>query len=423
MGQKIGKFAIDLSPLRKYPDFRRLWLSGFISYFGTMITLVALPYQIKELTNSYLAVGAIGAVELIPLIIFGLYGGVLADRYDRKKLIWLSEFGSMVLTTALLANSLLAKPNLIAIYVIAALFSAVDGLQRPSSNAILPRLVSHEDLPSANALMSIRWQSGVILGPAVGGLIIATYSTSFGYVVDVLTYAISLIFLARVRNVPATEKSEKPAISALFEGVRYAFGRKDLLGTYLIDLAAMFFAMPNALFPFWADQLDAKWSLGLLYAAGTIGSVLVTLTSGWIANYRWHGRAVIWAAIGWGGAIAISGLVQSVWLVLFFLAAAGASDMVSALFRSAIWNQTIPDELRGRLAGIEMISYSVGPLTGQMRAAMVATATSLSISVTSGGLMCVIFVAVLASFLPTFRRYDVETNEFAISERLKRKNQ
>jgi len=384
--------------------------------------MVALPFQIKELTNSYLAVGAIGAVELIPLIIFGLYGGVLADRYDRKKLIWVSEFGSMVLTTALLINSILPQPSLLAIYVIAALFSAVDGLQRPSSNAILPRLVDHDDLPSANALMSIRWQSGVIIGPAVGGLIIASYSTSLGYVIDVLTYAISLIFLARVKNVPATEKSEKPAISALFEGVRYAFSRKDLLGTYLIDLAAMFFAMPNALFPFWADQLDAKWSLGLFYAAGTIGSVLVTLTSGWVGNYRWHGRAVIWAAIGWGATIAISGVVHSVWVVLFFLAAAGASDMVSALFRSAIWNQTIPDELRGRLAGIEMLSYSIGPLTGQMRAAMVATATSLSISVTSGGLMCVIFVALLASFLPTFRKYDVETNEFAISEREKRKN-
>ena len=419
----MRKFAIDLSPLKKYPDFRRLWLSGFISYFGTMITMVALPYQIKELTNSYLAVGAIGAVELIPLIIFGLYGGVLADRYDRKKLIWISELGSALLTTTLLVNSLLPNPSLIAIYLIAALFSAVDGLQRPSANAILPRLVDHDDLPSANALMSIRWQSGVIVGPAVGGLIIASYSTSLGYVIDVLTYVISLIFLAKLKNVPATEKSEKPAISALFEGVRYAFSRKDLLGTYLIDLAAMFFAMPNALFPFWADQLDAKWSLGLFYAAGTIGSVLVTLTSGWVGNYRWHGRAVIWAAIGWGAAIAISGVVQSVWVVLFFLAAAGASDMVSALFRSAIWNQTIPDELRGRLAGIEMLSYSIGPLTGQMRAAMVATATSLSISVTSGGLMCVIFVALLASFLPTFRKYDVETNEFAISEREKRKNQ
>ena len=416
------QFAIDISPLKRYPDFRNLWAAGLISFFGTMITMVALPYQIKELTNSYVAVGAIGAVELIPLIVFGLYGGVLADRYDRKKLIWFSEASALILVGGLLLNSLNDSPNLLVIYIIAALFSAVDGIQRPSAGAILPRLVSHEDLPAANALMSLRWQLGVILGPAVGGLIIATYSTSFGFLIDAITYLISLYFLAKVKNIPATEKSEKPAISALFEGVRYAFGRKDLLGTYLIDLAAMFFAMPNALFPFWADQLDAKWSLGLFYAAGTVGSVLVTLTSGWTRTYRWHGRAVTWAAIGWGVAIAISGMLHSVWAVLFFLAAAGASDMVSALFRSAIWNQTIPDELRGRLAGIELISYSVGPLMGQMRAAMVATATSLSISVTSGGVMCVFFVALLASLLPTFRKYDVETNEFAIAERQKRKN-
>ena len=418
----LRKFTIDLTPLRKYPDFRRLWLSGLISFFGSMITMVALTYQIKELTNSYLAVGAIGAAELIPLIVFGLYGGVLADRYDRKKLIWLSEAGALILVIALFANSIAPSPNLIFIYLIAALFSAVDGIQRPSAGAILPRLVSHEDLPAANALMSLRWQLGVIVGPSLGGILIATYSTSFGYAIDAFTYLISLYFLARVRNVPAFEKSEKPAISALFEGLRYALSRKDLLGTYLIDLAAMFFAMPNALFPFWADQLDAKWSLGLFYAAGTIGSVLITLTSGWTKSYRWHGKAVIWAAIGWGAAIAISGVVHSVWVVLFFLAAAGASDMVSALFRSAIWNQTIPDELRGRLAGIELLSYSIGPLTGQLRAAMVASATSLSISVTSGGISCVIFVAVLAGFLPTFRKYDVETNEFALREREIRKN-
>jgi MFS family permease len=418
----VSKFAIDLSPLKRYPDFRNLWLSGLISFFGSMITMVALPYQIKELTGSYLAVGAIGAVELIPLIIFGLYGGVLADRYDRKKLIWFSEASAMVLVGGLLLNSLTDSPSLIFIYVITALFSAVDGIQRPSAGAILPRLVSHDDLPAANALMSLRWQLGVIVGPAVGGLVIASFSTSFGFAIDALTYLVSLIFLWKVKNVPAMEKSEKPAISALIEGVRYAFSRKDLLGTYLIDLAAMFFAMPNALFPFWADHLDAKWSLGLFYAAGTVGSVIITLTSGWSSNYRWHGKAVIWAAIGWGAAIAISGVVHSVWAVLFFLAAAGASDMVSALFRSAIWNQTIPDELRGRLAGIELLSYSVGPLMGQMRAAMVATATSLSISVTSGGLMCVIFVALLAIFLPTFRKYDVQTNEFAIRERENRKN-
>lgn len=411
-----------------------------------MITLVALPFQIKELTNSYLAVGLISAVELVPLIIFGLYGGVLADRYDRKKLIWFSELAALLLVSALLLNSILERPSILAIYIIAALFSAVDGIQRPSSNAILPRLVDHADLPSANALMSLRWQLGVILGPSIGGLLIATYSVSHGYFIDGITFIFSLLLLARVRNIPPLNKSnksnksmnnstndsannseeknaEKPAISALFEGIRYAFSRKDLLGTYLIDLAAMFFAMPNALFPFWAEQIDADWSLGLFYAAGTVGSVIVTLTSGWISRYRFHGRAIIWAAIGWGAAIALSGLFQSVWLVLFFLAAAGASDMISALFRTAIWNQTIPDELRGRLAGIELLSYSIGPLTGQLRAAMIASATSLTFSVTSGGISCVIFVALLAGLLPTFRKYDVETNEFAIREREIRKNQ
>jgi MFS family permease len=390
-----------------------------------MITMVALPFQIKELTNSYLAVGAIGAAELIPLILFGLYGGVLADRYDRKKLILFSELAALFIVLALFLNSIAPSPSVLAIFIMAALFSAVDGIQRPSANAILPRLVSHDDLPAANALMSLRWQLGVILGPTIGGLLLASYPIALSYLIDGATYLISLIFLLRIRNVPpldADETLQKPAISALFEGLRYALSRKDLLGTYLIDLAAMFFAMPNALFPFWAEQLDADWSLGLFYAAGTIGSLLVTLTSGWVGNYRWHGRAIIWAAIGWGGAIALSGLTQSIWLVLFFLAAAGASDMISGLFRSAIWNQTIPDELRGRLAGIEMLSYSIGPLTGQIRAAMVASATSLSVSVTSGGLMCVIFVAILAILLPTFRKYDVETNEFAISEREKRKN-
>jgi len=421
----MRKYAIDLSPLKKYPDFRRLWLSGFISFFGSMITMVALPFQIKELTNSYLAVGAIGAAELIPLILFGLYGGVLADRYDRKKLILFSELAALFIVLALFLNSLAPSPSVLAIFIMAALFSAVDGIQRPSANAILPRLVSHDDLPAANALMSLRWQLGVILGPTIGGLLLASNPIALSYLIDGATYLISLIFLLRVRNVPPIDIDEtlqKPAISALYEGLRYALSRKDLLGTYLIDLAAMFFAMPNALFPFWAEQLDANWSLGLFYAAGTVGSLLVTLTSGWVGNYRWHGRAIIWAAIGWGGAIALSGLTQSIWLVLFFLAAAGASDMISGLFRSAIWNQTIPDELRGRLAGIEMLSYSIGPLTGQIRAAMVASATSLSVSVTSGGFMCVIFVAILAILLPTFRKYDVETNEFAISEREKRKN-
>lgn len=418
----MAKFAIDLTPLKKYPDFRNLWTAGLISYFGSMITYVALPFQLKELTGSYLAVGALGVVEIVPLIIFGLYGGVLADSVDRKKMVWATEAGALVLVLVLLGNSLMGSPKTFAIYIVAALFAVVDGLQRPSMDAMLPRLVSHEDLPAASALLSLRWQVGVIVGPTLGGIIFSTLSVSAGFVVDIATYVLSLIFLSRVRSIPPSKEAEKPSLAALFDGVKYALTRQDLLGTYIIDLAAMTLAMPMALYPFWADQLNAPWALGLFYASITVGSVCVTLTSGWTRTYRFHGRAVILAAMGWGLAVAAAGLSNSIILVLICMTIAGAFDMVSALFRGNIWNQTIPDNFRGRLAGIELLSYSVGPLAGQLRAASMAAATSLSFSVTSGGLMCAVVVGFLALFLPKMWKYDVETNEFAVREREIRKN-
>lgn len=413
----LKKIAMDISPLRKYPDFRRLWTSGLISYFGSMITYVALPFQIKELTNSYIAVGLMGAVELIPLIVFGLYGGVLADKVDRRKMILFTEIALGLMTFSLFVNSQLAKPSLLWIYIVAGSFAALDGLQRPSADAILPRLVGHNDLPAASALMSLRWQTGVITGPALAGILLATTGTGTAYLADVATFIISILFILRVKSIKPIEKNSAPTISAMVEGIKYATSRKDLLGTYLVDIAAMFFAMPNALFPFWADQLNATWALGLFYAAGTVGSLFVTLTSGWVKNYHFHGRAVFLAALGWGAAITLAGISNSLFLILFFLALAGAADMVSGIFRSAIWNQSIPDELRGRLAGIELLSYSVGPLGGQMRAGTFAAVTNLKTSVVSGGLFCIGFVSIATAALPKFRKYDVQTNEFAVEQR------
>ena len=416
-----ANLAIDFSPLKRYPDFRRLWLSGLISYFGSMFTYVALPFQVKELTNSFLAVGLIGLVEIIPLVVFGLYGGVLADHMDRKKMIWATEAAALCLSGVLLINSLLPQPKLILIYIVAALFSAVDGLQRPSADAILPRLVSHDDLPAASALMSLRWQIGVITGPALAGVLIATAGVKSGFTLDIITYIFALIILSRVRSVPPMDESEKPSLSSLVDGIKYATSRKDLMGTYLVDLAAMFFAMPTALFPFWADQVGAPWALGLFYAAGTIGSILVTLTSGWVKSYTKHGRAIFLAALGWGVAITLAGVSNNLFLILLFLILAGASDMVSALFRSTLWNQSIPDEFRGRLAGVELISYSVGPLGGQTRAGFTAERTSLRTSVVSGGLLCIGFVTLFTALLPEFRKYDSKSNKFAILEAKKRK--
>lgn len=418
----MARLAMDLSPLKKYRDFRLIFTAGLFSYFGSMITFVALPFQVKELTNSFWAVGLIGIVEIIPLTIFGLYGGVLADHVDRKKMIWLTEFGTLIATLILFINARRENPSVILLFVIAAVFAALSGLKRPSQEAILPRLVSHDDLPSASALMSLRWQFGGIVGPSVGGLLVASYGASVGYLVDCLTFAISLSLLARIKGVPPLIARTAPSLQSLVEGLRYAFSRKDLLGTYFVDLAAMFLAMPMALFPFWADEIGAPWALGLFYSSITAGAVIVTVFSGWMRNYPKHGRAVVFGALGWGVAIAFAGTSNSLLVVIASLVIAGAFDQVSALFRGFIWNQSIPDELRGRLAGIEMLSYLLGPLGGQARAGGMAALTSLRISVVGGGLMCIGFVIAIASVMPAFRNYDVNKNEFAVQVAKIRKN-
>ena len=418
----MRKYAIDLTPIKKYRDFKLLFTAGLFSYFGSMITFVALPFQVKELTGSFWAVGLIGVVEIIPLIVFGLYGGGLADYLDRKKMIWFTEFGTLIATSILLINSLQEKPSVILIFVIAAIFAALSGLKRPSQDAILPRLVNHDDLPSASALMSLRWQFGGIVGPSVGGIIIASYGAGAAYFIDCLTFVISLALIWQVKSVPPLDKSTPPSMAGLMEGLNYAFKRKDLLGTYVVDLAAMFLAMPMALFPFWADEIGAPYALGFFYSSITFGAVLVTLLSGWMRNYPHHGRAVVIGALGWGVAIVAAGSSNSLVLVITCLVIAGAFDQVSALFRGFIWNQSIPDELRGRLAGIEMLSYLLGPLGGQARAGGMAAMSSLRISIVGGGLLCIGFVSLIAASMPKFRSYDVRTNEYALKEAKVRKN-
>ena len=418
----MRKYAIDLTPIKKYRDFKLLFTAGLFSYFGSMITFVALPFQIKELTGSFWAVGLIGVVEIIPLIVFGLYGGVLADYLDRKKMIWFTEFGTLIATSILLINSLQEEPSVILIFVIAAIFAALSGLKRPSQDAILPRLVNHDDLPSASALMSLRWQFGGIVGPSVGGIIIASYGAGAAYFIDCLTFVISLALIWQVKSVPPLDKATPPSMAGLMEGLNYAYKRKDLLGTYVVDLAAMFLAMPMALFPFWADEIGAPYALGFFYSSITFGAVLVTLLSGWMRNYPHHGRAVIIGALGWGVAIVAAGSSNSLVLVITCLVIAGAFDQVSALFRGFIWNQSIPDELRGRLAGIEMLSYLLGPLGGQARAGGMAAMSSLRISIVGGGLLCLGFVSLIAASMPKFRSYDVRTNEYALKEAKVRKN-
>ena len=397
--------VLDLRPWRTSRDYRLLWSSGAVSVLGSFITYVTVPLQIKELTGSYLAVGAMGLVELVPMIVFGLYGGALADAVDRGRIVLLAEAGLALMSLLLLANSLLPHPMLWLMYVVVALAAALDGLQRPSLDALLPRIVPRDQLTAAIALSSMRFSVGAIVGPAIGGLIAATFGVSIAYTCDLVSFAIALSLLAQLKAVPPPSDADKPSLRGILEGLRYAGSRPELLGTYLVDIAAMILAMPNALFPFLADEIGAPWALGLMYAATSVGALAVTLTSGWTSKMHRHGLLVAIAAGAWGLAMAGAGWSKPVWLVLFFLVLAGAADCVSGLFRSTMWNQTIPDHLRGRLAGIELLSYTTGPQLSQIRAGGMASLLGVRPAIWTGGLACV--VAVLGSAgLRGFIRYD-----------------
>ncbi|MER7791347.1 MFS transporter [Streptomyces sp. NPDC097640] len=412
-GARRRSLLPDLAPWRSSRDFRLMWTAGLVTAFGSFLTMVALPLQIKELTGSALAVGAIGAVELVPLIVFGLYGGALADAVDRRKLILLTEAGLGLLAALLLANSLLPEPMLWPLYVVAALTSALTGLQRPAIDAVTARIVPHDQLTAAAALNAIRWQLSAIAGPSLAGVVVAYAGLPFAYGLDLLTFAASILLALGLTPAPPAHDAEKPSLRAIGEGARYAWRRKELLGTYAVDMAAMFFAFPNAIFPFLADELDAPWALGLMYAAGSVGSMVVSVTSGWASRVHRHGRMVVLSAALWGAAMALAGWLPNVWLVLLCLAVAGGADMVSGLFRSTMWNQTIPDELRGRLAGIELLSYATGPQLGQVRAGGMAGLVGVRASVWAGGLACVASIGLLALTLPKLMTYDARTDEHA----------
>ncbi|MEV7119840.1 MFS transporter [Kitasatospora griseola] len=417
------KLIPDLTPWRASREFRLLWTSGCVTAFGSFLTYIAVPIQIKQLTGSTLAVGLAGAFELVPLVVFGLWGGALADALDRRRLVLLSEAGLTLMAVLLLANSLLPHPMLWPIYLVGALTAALDGIQRPALDSMFPRVVAHDQLPAAFTLVSLYRNAASVAGPALAGVVVAVAGARSAYALDVLTFLASLALIARMRPIPPAESADRPSLRSLGQGLAYAWSRKDLLGTYAIDTVAMLFAFPVAVFPFLADSLDAEWALGLLYAATAVGALLVSATGGWLSRVHRHGRMLLFAALGWGGSMALAGLAGNVWLVLLCLALAGAADQISGVARSTIWNQSIPDELRGRLAGVELLSYSVGPQLGQVRAGGMAALVGTRASIWTGGVMCVLGVLALTASIPKLLAWDSRTDPHVLAVRAQHEKQ
>ncbi|GAA0406361.1 MFS transporter [Microbispora corallina] len=414
------RLRLDLAPLRESRDFRLLIGSGLVTTIGTVITMVAVPFQMKQLTESYVAVGLVSLAEFVPMVICGLWGGAIADALDRRRIVVVSELGLCLTSVLLLVNALLPAPRVWVLYVVGALAAGLSSVRSPSEQALINRVLPLDRMTAAFAIQGLVRNTAMIAGPAAGGLVVTTLGPAGSYGIDVATFLVSLALLVRVGAVPRSQDATPASLRSMAEGVRYALRRPDLMGTYLVDIAAMAFASSNALFPFLAEDLHAPKAIGLLYAAGGVGSVVASLTSGWTNHVHRHGLAVIVSATLWGVAVAVAALMPNVWLVFLFLAVAGGADMVSGLFRGTIWNQTIPDEYRGRLAGIELLSYSTGPMLGDARAGLTAQFGGTRFSLGVGGLLCVGAVGLMATALPRFRRYDARTDEHALAERSRR---
>ncbi len=400
------RWGIDLSPLRTSRDFALVFTGAGVSMLGSFLTYVSIPYQVFLLTADPLMVGLIGVCELVPLLLMAFVGGAMADYLDRRRLVIAGELAFTLLTVILLVNALLGRPQLWLLFVVAALSTAVDGVQRPALEATIPRLVRPDQIPATSALNSLRMNAAALAGPAIAGILLASVGVAWVYAIDIATFAVSLACLAFMRPVPPPPAAPRPSLGSVVTGLRYAGSRPELLGTYLVDINAMFFGMPEALYPFVAAGLGGPAVLGLLYAAPSAGSLLATLTSRWSGRIHRHGLAVVLAAGGWGIAVIGFGLSHTLWLALACLAIAGGADMVSGLFRSTIWNQTIPDRLRGRLAGVEMLSYSTGPTLGNLESGVAARLVGVGGSIVWGGALCFLGTVALAAALPSFLRYD-----------------
>jgi MFS family permease len=408
-GALVRRTVLDLAPLRSSRQFRLLWTGELISHTGRHITVVALPYQVYQITRSPLAVGLIGLAQVLPLVLFSLIGGALADRMDRRRLLLLTQIGLLVTALLFVGGAAVGDPPLWFLYAVAALSSALSALDSPTRSAAVPGMVGIEHLPSALALNQASMQFSDIAGPALGGVIIGQLGLVWAYGADAVSFLASIVALLAMRPIPPqTDGEPLPVWASVREGFRYLKGRRILQSTFLVDLNAMIFGMPLALFPVLADRSFhvGPAGLGLLYAAPATGALLGALFTGWVRHVRHQGRAVLWAVTVWGAAIVAFGLsAGAFWLGLAFLAIAGAADVVSAIFRSTILQGTVPDSLRGRLSSIHIMVVVGGPRLGDLEAGAVAQLTSPIFSVISGGVACIAGVGLLALLVPQFARY------------------
>ncbi|MDQ6649517.1 MAG: MFS transporter, partial [Actinomycetota bacterium] len=402
--------AVDIAPLREHPQFRRLFAGDTVSFVGTQMTAVAAPVQVYALTRSSFAVGLLGLAALVPLVVFGLLGGAIADAVDRRKLALATSSGLAVLSVALFAQALLSVDRVWVVYLLVGLQAALFAVDSPTRRTFAPRLLPDRQMPAAMALQQIGMGLGMTVGPLVAGALIAAFGLSTAYGVDAATFGAALYAIRRLDAMAPDGGGRRPGLASVLEGLRFLRTRRVLLMTFLVDINAMVFGMPRALFPALAVGTfgGGARTVGLLYAGPAVGALVAAALSGPLTRVRRQGLAVLVSVAAWGASVTLFGLTSTLWLGFLLLALAGGSDAVSAVFRMSILNVATPDEMRGRLNGVFIVVVAGGPRLGDLEAGAAASLVSPAFSVISGGLACLAGVALLASLVPSFARYDAE---------------
>jgi MFS family permease len=403
----LRRHAVDMRPVR-IPDYRRLLVGQGTAFIGSMVTQVAVPVEVYSISHSSLLVGLVGFVGLLPLVVFGLYGGAIADAVDRGRLYFWSSVGTWLVTIALLVQTLIGLDNIPVILGLVAVQAGAFAVASSARGAIIPRIVPADLVASANTLNFTVGNVGQVIGPLLAGVLISLdQGFAYAYGLDAVLFTAALYSAIRLPPLPPDGSLGRPGFSSVIDGLVFIGSRPVLLMSFLVDIVAMVLAMPRALYPEVADE-RFRGSVGPLYAALAIGSVLAGISGGWIARVRRRGVALTGAVVAWGTAVAISGLAHQLWLVVILLALAGAADLVSAVFRQTILQIYAPDEMRGRMQGVFIAVVAGGPRLGDVRAGAMAAATSATVSWVGGGVACVVVVLVAAIAVRPFWNYRVD---------------
>jgi len=410
----VPKLLIDLTPLREIPAYRRIFTAVSISNIGQQMTAVAVAIQVYDITKSSFAVGLVGLAQLLPLVVLGLFGGAMSDSYDRRTIGFVSAVGMAGSSLLLFIQELLDNQQAWPLYLFVAMSSGFYAVGNPARQAIIPRIVPTEHLQAANSLSFLTWNIGFTIGPLLGGVLIAiTGNVGVAYAVDTVAFTVMMWAMWSLPKLPPMEGAPlKPNLSSVNDGLVFLKGKRNIQMTFYLDLAAMIFGMPRALFPaiallWYSDSAVSTAAIvGLLTAAPALGAAISAIFSGPLERIYKQGTAIVWSIVGWGAAITAFGLTKNLYLALFFLAVAGAADNISAIFRTTMMQVVIPDEYRGRLQGLFTVVVAGGPRLGDFESGTVAAIGGEQLSVVSGGIACIACTYALVKWHKPFMHYD-----------------